>query len=215
MQQKIYKLIFLLLLVGCNNKATEEKIDSSTTYSQPGNAEKKQQEPNYNEDNLQYDQAFIDGLKKYKEPLKPIDNYILVNKDTFYFPEEIPVNIETVFKGTKDQKRYLLKVARVNLTTLTYTFHLSSKDNATIIEKAGKATLGSLFFLGSETDTDDKTDEEYLSTEYWDYSDGCSFAIRIGGKDDDGKLRAKVKLNCKSKKFKTVGLEENPTMRTE
>ena len=84
-----------------------------------------------------------------------------------------------------------------------------------INNKSGRATLGSLFFLGSETDDDDETGDGYLSVEYWDNSGDCSFAIRIGEKDDKGKLRAKIKLYCKDDKLKNIGLDDNPTLRTE
>jgi hypothetical protein len=215
MTHKIYIWTFAIGLLSCNNQATDTTA-TSTTIDRLQTISTQKQKPDIDlQDKPQYDQGFLDGLSEYNEPIELIDNYILVGKDTIYFPEDIQLNKETVFKGTKDQNNYVLTATRINLTSMTYNFQLSSSDNKIIASKSGKATLGSLFFIGSETDEDDKSGESYLSVEYWDNSSDCSFAIRVGKKNSTGKLRAKIKLYCKGNKSKNIDLGDNPTMRTE
>lgn len=215
MKQTIYILTLAFGLWGCNNLTKEKTVDKSLSDTLQNVKTDKQSNKTTIKDKSQYDQSFIDGLSEYNEPLILIENFIIVGQDTVYFPEELQLNKETIFKGTKDQKNFVLSVTRTNLTSLNYTFQILDKDSKTINNKSGKATLGSLFFLGSETNEDDKTGDSYLSVEYWDNSASCSFAIRIGEKDDNGKLRAKIKLYCKDNKLKNIGLDDNPTLRTE
>jgi hypothetical protein len=164
---------------------------------------------------LQYDQSFIDGLSHYGESLKLIANFIVAGQDTTYFPEELPLNKEVTFKGMKIGRTYRLTVARKNRTSLNYQFRMVDKEGKVTHNRSGTAIISSTFFLGSETDEDDKTGNGYLSVEYWDNSTDCSFAIRVGEKDSFGKLRAKINLFCHSDKSKNIELDEAPTLRTE
>lgn len=215
MKLTLYIFILTFGLLSCNNQPTEKTVDKKSVDTlQTISIENKKQDISTN-DKSQYDQTFIDGLVGYGEQIKLIENYMLIGQDTAYFPEEIKLNKETIFKGTKNNNNFVLTVRRINLTSLNYNFQLLDKDAQLLNSKKGKATLGSLFFLGSESDDDDETGEGYLSVEYYDHSAGCSFAIRIGEKDDNGKLRAKIKLYCKDNKIKNIGLDENPTLRTE
>lgn len=201
--------------MSCNNQPTEKTVDKNSVDTlQTISTDNTKQDISTNDKSL-YDQTFIDGLAGYGEQIKLIENYILIGQDTAYFPEEIKLNTETIFKGTKDKKNFVLTLRRINLTSLNYNFQLLDKDAKLLNSKKGKATLGSLFFLGSESDDDDETGEGYLSVEYYDHSADCSFAIRIGEKDDNGKLRAKIKLRCKDHKLKNISLDDNPTLRTE
>ncbi|WP_445456425.1 hypothetical protein [Flavobacterium sp. HNIBRBA15423] len=215
-------MILAFGLWGCNNQTKVKTVDKSSVDTLPNVSNvstDKQKQKIIIKNKSQYDQSFIDGLSEYNEPIKLIENYILVGQDTVYFSEDLQLNKETIFKGTKDKKNFVLSVTRINLTSLNYTFQILNKDSKAISNKSGRATLGSLFFLGSETDDDDDDDDEtgdgYLSVEYWDNSADCSFAIRIGEKDDNGKFRAKIKLSCKDDKLKNIGLDDNPTLRTE
>ncbi|GAL87538.1 hypothetical protein ATO12_19910 [Sporocytophaga myxococcoides] len=216
MKQIIYILTLAFGLYGCNNKTTEKATDQNLGDTlQTISADKPNLEI-YIKDKSQYDQTFINGLADYNEPIKLIDNYIITGKDTTYFPEDLNLNKETTFKATKDINKYVLTVTRNNLTNLTYTFKLIDKDNKTVDTKSGKAILGSMFFLASEVDEDSETGDGYGSCEYWDKSNDCWFAIRIGiGKDDNGKLRAMLKYGCDDKNKQTLNLDECPTLRTE
>ncbi len=215
MKQTLYIFILAFGLWSCNNQTKEKNVAKSSVDTLQNVTTDKQKQETTIKDKSQYDKSFIDGLSEYNEPIKLIENFILVGQDTVYFPEDLYLNKETIFKGTKDKKNFVLSLTRTNLTSLNYTFQILDKDFKTINNKSGRATLGSLFFLGSETDDDDETGDGYLSVEYWDNSADCSFAIRIGEKDDNGKLRAKIKLYCKDNNLKNIGLDDNPTLRTE
>lgn len=170
----------------------------------------------YIKDKSQYDQTFIDGLADYNEPIKLIDNYIITGKDTTYFPEDLTLNKATNFKARSNNNFFLLTVIRTNLTTLTYNFKLTDKDNKTVYVKSGKAILGSRFFLASENDEDSQTGDGYGSFEYWDKANDCWFVIRVGiGKDENGKQRTMLKYGCNDKTKQILNLEECPTLRTE
>lgn len=164
---------------------------------------------------LHYNQKFIDGLSEYNEPIKIIENYLLVGQDTVYFPEELPLNKKTSFKGTKNSNDFVLNLTRTNLTNLIYDFEVVDKNSEKINSKSGVAILGSHFFVASEADEDDVTGDGYLSVEYEDNSDDCTFSLRIGEEDENGKLRAKIILFCKEGDLKNINLEDSPTLRIE
>lgn len=64
-------------------------------------------------------------------------------------------------------------------------------------------------------DEDEITGEGYSSAEYWDKSDSYSFAIRVGEKDKNGKVRVKIKLHHTDKRSENVNLDDSPIMRAE
>lgn len=170
----------------------------------------------YIKDKSQYDQAFIDGLADYNAPIKLIDNYIVTGADTTYFPEGLILNKSTTFKARSNKNNFLLTVTRTNFTTITYHFQVIYNDNKTVKVKSGKATLGSMFFLASEVDEDSKTGDSYGSHEYCDKTNGCWFAIRVGGaKDDNGKQRATLNYGCNDKSKQTLNLDDCPTLHAE
>jgi len=197
-----------------NEYAINDSQNSVDTL-QTDSAEKQTQNI-YVIDKSQYDQIFIDGLADYNEPIKLIGNYIIIGKDTTYFPEDLSLNKSTTFRATKDDNKFLLTVKRTNLTNLTYRFQLTDKDNKTVDAKTGKAILSSSFFIGSEGD-DDITGG-YGSQEYRDNSNDTWLSIRIEiGKANNGKQRAKIHYDSsdKTKKSFNLDLEECPTLWTE
>lgn len=223
--KKIYILIFqsiicIVVYFGLNymfenaDKWNESAINGNQTLQT--DSDYKQLHDIYIKDKSQYDQTFIDGLTDYNEPIKLIDNFIITGKDTTYFPEDLNLNSATTFNALKDNNKYLLTVTRTNLTSLTYNFQLTDKDNKTIDNKSGKAILGSMFFLASENDEDSETGYGYGSCEYWDKTNDCGLSIRVGiGKDDTGKQRAMLNYGGNDKSKKTLSLNECPTLRTE
>lgn len=207
-------LVTFTLILGCNTPATQTTAIQQADTIQTVATEAPQSNV-YIKDISQYDPAFIAGLSEYGEPLRLIHNYILLGQDTAYFPEEIQLNRETVFKGSRGTKTFVLAVTRINLTTLNYDLRVFVNDSVLSFSKSGKAMLHSLFFLGSEVDEDDLTGSAYGSAEYWDNSQACSFAIRIGDKDENGKLRAKVKFNCEENTQDNIELDDCPTLRAD
>ena len=208
-------LLLTFLLLSCNNKTekntTTNTVDSTLTTIQP----EKKQTDFYVKDKSKYDKTFLDEISKYTEPVKVIDNYILVGKDTTFFPQDLNLNVETVFKGTKDNQFYELKLTRINYTTISYNFILKDNEKNTLTTRKGKATLGGLFFLGSESDDDEETGEAYFSSEYWETNKDCSFSIRVGDKDEKGRLRANVGLTYENDKSTNNNIDNCPTLRTE
>src|SRR5690606_10560862 len=124
--------------------------------------------------------------------IKLINNYILTDRDTTFFPNDLELNKKTTFRGINDSAKFTLTVTRTNLTNLNYEFLILDKNDKIVETKSGKAILGSMFFLASEVDEDDQTGTAYGSYEYSDKAvNGCGSAIRIGvGLDDNGKQRA-------------------------
>ena len=216
MKQTIYVLTLAFGLLSCNNQTTEKTANKKSEVTlQTSSADKKKQDI-YIKDKSQYDQTFINGLADYNEPIKLIDNYIITGNDTTYFPNDLSLNKATSFKATNDNNKFVLTVTRTNLTNLSYSFQLMDKNNKTIDSKSGKVILGSMFFLASENDEDSQTGDGYGSCEYWDKTNDCWFAIRIGiGKDDNGKLRAMLNYSCNDKNKQILNLDECPTLRTE
>lgn len=219
MKQIIYVLTLTLGLWSCNNNTTEKTVNKTieknlVDTTQTDSTDKPQKDI-YIKDKSQYDQVFIDGLGDYDSQIKLSDNYILTSSDTTYFPEDLSLNKAITFEGTKDNNKFVLTVTRTNLTNLTYNFQLSDKDNTTLDTKSGKAILGSLFFFASEVDIDNQTNEGYGCSEYWDKTNDCWLAIRVGyGKDENGKLRAKLNYGCDNKNKPTLNLDDCPTLRT-
>lgn len=207
-------LILSFGLWSCGSQYSGEKEDIKSIDTFNSTAASTSKPPLVAIDTTLYDQSFLKGLTEYNEPLKIVGNYILLGQDTVYFPEELPLNKETLFKGAKDATSFALSVVRKNMTSLQYSFQMLDQQGNVSYDKTGRATLGSLFFLGSETDDDDSTGEAYGSVEYWDESSDCSFAIRIGEKDNEGKLRARIKLSCNGEAAKNIDLNDCPTLRT-
>lgn len=215
MKQIIFLLIGGLGFGSCNQGSTngttiEAAVDTLNVVST-----EEEQLDELVKDIPLHDQSFIDGLSEYSGPIALIDNYILVDRDTVYFPEDIPLRTKTTFSATEGEKVFLLHVTRPNLTRLHYDFQILDGDSEETYRQSGDAILGSLFFFGAETDVDDITGVAYLSVEYWDHSSETSFSIRVGEKDDDDQLRAKIKLYCKSDTSKSIDLADHPTLRTE
>ena len=191
-------------------------VDVNSTDTLKAVPADKQQATVAIKDKALYDKTFIDGLADYNEPIKLIDNFILVGKDTMYFPSDLQLNQKTFFHGNKDGRSFVLTVTRTNMTSLIYTFQLSDKNNKAIENKSGQAILGSLFFLAAEGDNDTEMGSGYGSYEYWDKSNDCWFSVRIGiGLDDNGKRRAKLNNGCEDKNKPTLTLDDCPTLRTE
>ena len=214
MKQIIYILTFAFGLGGCNNQTTEKAVDKNSVETLNTVSADKQQLDIYIKDKSQYYQSYIDGLADYNEPIKLIDNYIVIGKDTTYFPEDLILNKPTTFKAIKDNNKYVLTVTRTNLTNLTYKFQLTDNDNKTLDTKSGKAILGSRFFIGPEGDDD--IDGGYGSQEYRDNRKDSWLSIRIEiGKADNGKQRAKIHYSFNDKTKKSLDLDECPTLRTE
>lgn len=165
-------------------------------------------------DRTLYDPEFIASLADYNLPLQFIDNYILSEGDTTFFPDELPLLKKITFYGQKSKKVYLLTLTRISLTNLNYDFTLSDKSGQIIESKSGTAILGSMFFLAPEGDEDNETGEGYTSNEYWDKKNNCWFSVRVGlNPDGKGEQRAKVTYGCIDN-TKSLTVDECPVLKT-
>ena len=215
MKKTFYNLTLILFLISCGYKTrkTADKVSLDTLLTISPDPTRSNF---FIKDKSQYDPSFVEELSRIREPVRLIDNYIIVREDTTYFPGDLTPGNAIVFKGTKAGRNYVLTVTRENLTNLQYDFKLTGEDETVIYSRSGKSVLGSAFYLGSEMDEDSRNGEGYPSYEYWDKTADCHFALRIGhGKDDHGKLRAKLKYGGEDHSKPSLSLNECPTLRTE
>jgi hypothetical protein len=181
----------LLLLAGCAGGTSErpvsapvepEKTYTAVTVKNPA----------------QYAAAFLDSLDKNTFAARYAvegERLIVDARDTFYFPTDLPLNGETVFRGLGKEASYELRVRRVNFTTLQYRLLVEGPTRPrTTVE--GTADLGALFFLASEVDEDPQTGQPYGAAEYTGKTAACALvALRIG-RNDEGHLLARVVTDC-------------------
>ena len=207
-------LLFLtFLLLSCNNK-TEKKTTANIVDSTLMTTQQKIKQTNfYVNDKSKYDKTFLDEISKYTEPLKIIDNYILVGKDTIYFPEDLYLNEKTIFKGTKEKRQFELELKRINYTTLFFYLNIRDIDNNIIQSKKGNAVLNSGFILGTESNDDDETGDGYFCSEYLDTNKDYDLAIRVGFIEDGEPLRATIRLTNRDNKMKVENIDNYPTLR--
>ena len=223
------RLIILSLLImalfACNQRNSNQvktsvpadtnittPVDSPKVISTPVNS---MVERVYIKDKSKYSQIFINELKasNYPDPIKVIDNYMIVGADTTAFPNDIKPGKSYAFTAKKDDQLYDLSLKRINETTLSFDFKFYEKDSL-VYKESGNANLSALFFLASENDDDDQTNDSYGVTEYSKKSKYCWFKIRLGiGRDDQNKLRATINKGCENKS-KTPEITASPTLRT-
>lgn len=216
MRQVMLIITVALGLLNCNNKSEKQEESQSKDTLQTSLAKGKQDKV-FIKDKTKYSTTFIDELiaSNYSEPIKLIDGLIIVGKDTTDFPHDLNINQATVFKATKDKKEYSLTVTRINETTIKFIFKLSDTEQKNVHIEKGEATLGAMFFLAFEVDEDDQTGEAYGSSEYWKKKKDSWLSIRVGEKDNDGKLRAIIAYSCDDKNKKESNLNNCPILRTE
>jgi len=215
MRLLIYVSTFILGLLSFNNLTELSTYKNSSDALSMDSLDNKQFDI-YIENKSQYDPTFLNGLSDQFYSIKLIDNFIVIDKDTTYFPEDLILNKSTVFQGAKGNNKFELTITRINLTTLSYNLQLTDLDNKILNSKKGKAILASTFFLASEIDIDDLTGDHYGSYEYWDSSDDCWFSIRVGmGLDQNRKQRVMLVYGCEDKNKNTLNFGKCPTLRIE
>lgn len=203
--------ILTIGLTSCNTLPDKEPTttDSLSTSGQTrGNV--------FIEDESKYGKAFIDELVavNYEQTIKLTDNYMIVGPDTLIFPDPLPLNTSKVFKADKDNKHYELTITRTNLTNINFKFELSDNKKKVLHTETGEGVLGSLFFLGAESDEDNRTQEAYDVLEYRSTKDDCFFSARIESENVAGQ-RAKVSFGCSDISKPAIGLEESPVLKAE
>lgn len=216
MKNLIYVLILTCGLLSCKGQTTEN-ADTKSADTLQTNLPAEQPSNIFIKDKSKYSQVFIDDLtKNYKEPVKIIDNYIVLGSDTTFFPNDLALNQATIFKGTKGNNNYKLTLTRTHETTLNFTFIQTDKDGKILNTQVGEAVLGAMFFLAAEEDEDETNETTYGAYQYGKTEKDCWLSVRVGiGKDDNGKKRAKIIFGCQDSTQKTLSLDQCPTLRTE
>ena len=161
-----------------------------------------------------YHPIFIEALSDMNKAMTLENNYIISNKDTIYFPEDLKLNKKYNFQATAATGSiFELSVTRTNLTDLDYSFVLKSGDGNIINEMNGVALLlPKGMFRDNEIEEDELDEMSYPTFEYYNsFPDHCIF-IRIGTElDNNGKYRAKVYIESETEEV--LGLKDGPTLR--
>jgi len=231
-------ILAMAFLLGCTNDGTIQKEPGTTTRTvqQPSNAIEALPVPEEKVDQVPQEISIesantptitVDSITLYSaqflDGIKALDNLesaqleggmmILNQKDTVQFPTIPQLHKQTIFTGKKDELAIALTTERTNYTSIKYRLEIVAfgKSSQTI---EGIAHLAPLFFLGSETDTDDLSNESYLSTSFSNQEDACYTEIRIGNTQDsnDSPLLAKLIRHCDGVKM-DVDLANFPVLR--
>jgi hypothetical protein len=197
----IFSFLLPVFFFSCTDKpATEKKIKQKSVDATPEGDVKS--ERFYVKDGSQYHKSFLDELKVYTGKVSLIENFIVTDMDTTYFPEELRKDSLYIFMAEKDSVSYRLHARRNNLTTLQFSYE-ESINGIIRYKKSGEAILKPTFFLASETDEDDSGGDMYGSSEYVMPAQQEYFNVRIGiGTDEEKRLRASLV-------FSHLGKQEN------
>lgn len=162
-------------------------------------------------DHTKYSKQFLTRLKTftYSSHYELRDSMMIIGElDTTYFPTELALQKDYTFAGIKKNRQFELHVKRINYTTVKYMLRLY-KSWKMVGEYKGEAHLAPGFFLGAETDEDDRTGNAYLASEYYSTVKNCDISLRIG--ENGSQIKTKVIITCKHK-WKNVGLDDCPTL---
>lgn len=156
-----------------------------------------------------YSEKFIQGLKElgYKK-FELIDSLLITdNKDTIAFSQTPKIGELRVYTGRLDNLAIALTVKRINYTTVDYKIEMVDFGK-TSHNQTGKADIISSFFLGTESNEDERTGDRYFVTEYTDNRENnCCIHIRLGEENE----LAKVIKNCNGK-IKDITLDNFTTL---
>ena len=132
---------------------------------------------------------------------------LLINgKDTAYFPETPKIGKQIILTGRKGNLAISLTVKRINYTTVDYKIEMVEFGKSSH-NSSGQAEIISSFFLGAESNDDEKSGESYFVTEYIDRENDCYTHIRLGDETD----LVKIIKNCNGK-IKDITLDNFTTL---
>ncbi len=233
MKNKFYLLLITILFSACQSKTSSNQ---NTPDSKPAeaikSADKKtngvKEEPNAIEsetkkladisiaDEAQYSPEFVSQIRSFGgiEQIDLEGNLVILDqKDSIQFPEIPRLNKSYTLKGKEGNLSLSMTVKRVNYTSVEYKIEMNELGKSNKSEM-GLAHLSGFFFLGSESDVDDQTEESYFCTEFSVAKDPCHLSIRIGNIEDspDQALLAKVIKNCNGE-IRDIDLDNFPTLR--
>ncbi|MES2656079.1 MAG: hypothetical protein V4620_10850 [Bacteroidota bacterium] len=206
------QIIFILLLgagfITCTAQIKEKK------------SKQKAKDPIQNTSvvKLQYDSTFIAGLSAvFEKPYKLSHHYILVEQDTVYPPEQLPINKEIIFQGNNSalilqgmadshKEQFFLSIKRTNYTNFTYKLIQVNNDSIVVSLKEGTAVLKAGYVLSKENNNPNHLNFFPL---YNDNADTCSFEFMFNDINENNSLSLDIRMSCKSKEREDIFLEKN------
>jgi len=213
---RIYLLLCLLInleLVTSCNQASSAKTSLPASANAINKTMNQQDTFFVVKDSNQYSQRFLEKLKAsgYAIKYQLRDSMLIMNNvDTVFFPTYLTINEKIKLTGKINNRSLSLFVHRKNYTTIVFELKIFNSGQL-VDEQKGEADIGTLFFLGAESDEDDKTGLAYFAAEYSKMDSSCVLSIRIGTGDSD-QLKAKLNRKCSDEK-KSIDLDDCPTLR--
>lgn len=214
MKYTLYILAFTSGFWSCNNRASEKSMNQKTVDTLAITSFEKEQKAIFVKDESLYDKTFINGLSEFGEQIWLIDNYIVTNTDTTYFPEDLPLNKRISYTAVDENNKFMLRLTRNNMTNVHFQFQIFDIADNIIDTKTGTVILGSGFFLGTEGEHDPETGVSFISNEYRTNNDEFWLTIKVGIDEYNENLkRAKITYRDKDKSKNTDYVKESPILR--
>ncbi len=214
----IYMFMLICSLCSCHEDGEEEMtIHSNAVPEQEMDTLKRQNSIKNNQkekllikDSNEYSKRFLEKLLHYPPNsfrFKLQDSIMVVDgQGEAKFPMKLPLNRWKKYSASKYGTFYMLKVKRINYTTILYDIEVL-KDAKKIFVKSGEADITQGFWLASDTDTDDSTGTLFGSVSYYDETKSDWIHIGIG--INENKARFGIFGNNNNEKTKCPNLKED------
>jgi len=219
-QSSIYiGLIFILGTIHCSRKTNDSlpvetansNLTATDTVKKRDNQEQKRNAILIVKDSTQYSRRFLAGLRAWGPGHKfELNDDVIVTDDSHQTKiiQLIPKGETVVLRGQKNNKKYELRLKRIDYTSVSYEF-IFTDDNGKLLTEQGIGELRSDFMLGSGMDEDDKGLGYGISSEYWTNDDRKNLSsIRLGVVDK----KIVGRINGQKNEFT---LEEAPFLKSE
>jgi hypothetical protein len=184
-------LIFILGTIQCSRKTndslptetTNSNLTATNTVKKLDNQKQKRNVILIVKDSTQYSRSFLAGLRAWGPGHKFELNDNEIVTDDFHqtiIIQLIPKGETVVLHGQKNNKKYEVRLKRIDYTSVSYEF-LFTDDNGKLLTEQGIGELRSDFMLGSGMDEDDKGLAYGINSEYWTNDDRKNLSsIRLG-----------------------------------
>lgn len=161
-------------------------------------------------DTIRYSREYLEELRSsgMASTIALDDSALVVDGETYFFPTDLELGRWYSFSASTEKGLVELRVMRHNYTNIRYELWITNGERS--MEDEG-VVIGGPGILGSENDTDDRSQIGYFCTEYTACSLHCCRGIRIGRNDSD-ELVAKFKRHCDQPGM-DIGLGDLPTLR--
>jgi len=161
-------------------------LTATDTVKKLDNQEQKRNVILIVKDSTQYSKRFLAELRAWGpgHKFELTDNKIVADSQHGTIIQLIPKGETVVLRGLKNDKKYELRLRRIDYTSISYEFLFVDKDGKLLTEQ-GIGEIRSDFMLGSGMDEDDKGLDYGISSEYWTNDDRKNLSsIRLGVVDN-------------------------------